>query len=661
MASFTFGRTIWTPYLIGGRWCILQSALNWTQMGDPAVDSSCVEVYGDTRPLKRWRDLQLERPPLATPLIETDEFLRPTKRSRISQNECSSRTPPRGLIPTQSTVVSTIPNIWTMIGKNGLLDDWTRYDTHHTSEYNISEYNPSAYDPGEYIKFLKAYDWSKTAMGPMSEWSNSVRQHMYPIMAHPEPRCIYFGHEDPVMLYNESCSKLLGNLHPAAMGVSGSVGAGHWWQYKLDCLSRVMKSGNAEKQSDCLHPLPRGDLPLVESYFSWWILPLVDENGNVYGATKEIYEVTSEMIEKRRAATFRKAKEINTLGETMATYWAKVQEVIHSNPEDFTFSLAYSIRQDQQFVEQGFGSVENVLPNQLKLEGMIGLAEDHELATQELDVTDYGSPLTKHFHTAWATQMPVFLKNSDNSLPSSLKIAIKGRGFDSICHTAVLYPIRKMGSYGSSVGFLLLGLNPRRPYDAPYRSFLEATFSKFEEAAAMILVPEEREQLIRARQRAKEEKLLFTKLATFAPVGLAIYEPSGRLHYRNDLYRDLNNLQESSTPPFDSIIPEHPEDHIKVQKIWSRLVSSLKPDDIHFQYRVQKDLSIPQDITVSGQWRWIQAHVSTRSDDFGKVKSVIIFVHDVTAEFENFGEQGRRLKDAMEAKRQSEDFIDMVS
>jgi hypothetical protein len=42
-------------------------------------------------------------------------------------------------------------------------------------------------------------------------------------MSHPEERCVFFGHEDPIMFCNEAFSILLGTFHPAAIVLSATL------------------------------------------------------------------------------------------------------------------------------------------------------------------------------------------------------------------------------------------------------------------------------------------------------------------------------------------------------------------------------------------------------------------------------------------------------
>ncbi|KAF2712760.1 hypothetical protein K504DRAFT_427362 [Pleomassaria siparia CBS 279.74] len=649
-ACITYASTVWVPYLIGGRWGVLQSVLHCSQMGHPDTVALPMDTFRDTRRRKRWRNPSLKTQVLATPSLDTDRHLRPRKRYRHASQEETSPASSLTLGLARTYLPPQLPDLGTVLRGNGRFDDWTRSGLSVTSECS------------GFVKFLRDYDWSQTVIGPMEGWTAPIRQSVYTMMSNPKARCIYFGHEDPIMLYNDACSKLLGNLHPAAMGVSGAVGAGDAWKFKFKYVKDVMSDGRAREQQDLLHSLPRDNLPLQESYFSWSIMPLVDDQGHIFGALKEIRETTEAVLAKRRNDTVKKARDMLKLvqpGVKIGTFWTEARKVIDSNLQDFPFCLMYSIPQDLHSEKVRLAAVEDVVPSPLKLESAIGLQSDHELVLDQIDVRGSGHhPLSKYFRSTWMTGEPTLLKVSDGTLPEALRIAIDDRGFGTVCHSAILHPIRGLADSGD-IGFILTGLNPQRPLDIPYSEFLRVLIDQFVKIATSITVQEEREKVMLIRKRAEEQERLFQRLAQVAPGGLALVEAdTGRLRFYNTTFEALINLKADENLSWDNRIPKHPDDITKSEKIWDRLVSTLsKQKETHFQFRVQMDMATSADANKPEDWKWIHAYASIERDNMGFVKWVILFLTDVTPQFE---EQGKRLEDALETKRQSENFIDMT-
>ncbi|KAF2465897.1 uncharacterized protein BDR25DRAFT_197504, partial [Lindgomyces ingoldianus] len=526
---------------------------------------------------------------------------------------------------------------------SGPLADWTRYDV------------PNA---PEYITFLRNFDWSQTTIGPMSNWSSATRRHVYYMMNNPLPRCMYLGYDDPTMLYNEATARLIGTLHPAALGVSGAVGAGPAWQYKIHAIKQVLRTGEVIREHDHYFPIPSEDLALEERYFSWSILPMLDDNGRIFGVMKEYSETTTRAISERRSKTIHNAEQMPQ-AENIAMFWTQVHELIMSNPQDFPFCLMYSAPKDPQPEKLGSSSIEDTIPGPFKLERLVGLEESNPLVINELDITDLAYPLAKQFRTAWINRKPVLLQTKNHTLPECLAVSIPGRGHGTVCHSAVLYPISRLDGPGT-IGFLLLGLNPQRPYDDPYRGFIRRLLDHLVRGAATVLFSETKEELLQQMRKAKDQERVFSRLAEVAPVGLAMLEPSGIPIWMNHEYKSLTNMQEDRSSPRGWQSPIHPIDRPKLMEILANLVSSGKADTICFHFRVQTDLSVPVEQEAPGKWRWLLATASTDLDESGSVIRVTHVLVDITPAKEAEAQQGKRLEDALETKRQSENFIDMT-
>lgn len=164
----------------------------------------------------------------------------------------------------------------------------------------------------------------------MASWSPVIRQWAISIVSNPQARAVYFGLEDPFMLYNEATSKLLGHRHPEAMGQHGSVGAGPGWVLKYKGIKEVWHKGTSTQYFDYYHPIPRGELPWEEAYFSWTVLPISDDNGKMVGVVKEFWETTTDVILRRRQGMLAQAEAMATWGDDIATYWSKIGKIMES-------------------------------------------------------------------------------------------------------------------------------------------------------------------------------------------------------------------------------------------------------------------------------------------------------------------------------------------
>ena len=70
---------------------------------------------------------------------------------------------------------------------------------------------------GEMAALIAAKDWSKTALGPMEDWSPSLRMMTTFLLANRFPLLLWWG-PDLVSLYNDAYAPILGTKHPQALG-----------------------------------------------------------------------------------------------------------------------------------------------------------------------------------------------------------------------------------------------------------------------------------------------------------------------------------------------------------------------------------------------------------------------------------------------------------
>jgi GAF domain-containing protein len=105
----------------------------------------------------------------------------------------------------------------------------------------------------------------------------------------------------------------------------------------------------------------------------------------------------------------------------------------------------------------------------------------------------------------------------------------------------------------SILGFLVMGVNPRRSYDDDYQLFIQLLSRQLATSMASVVLFEEEirqgqraarlaaldrielsKQLDLRTQEAMESETKFTRMAEFAPVGMFIANSRGEITYSND-------------------------------------------------------------------------------------------------------------------------------
>lgn len=87
---------------------------------------------------------------------------------------------------------------------------------------------------GEMAQRIRAHDWSRTTLGPISSWCPELRTVVASILASPFRECILWG-EDMTIVYNDLYIGTAGNKHPGLLGLPASEG----WKEIWDGLNSV--------------------------------------------------------------------------------------------------------------------------------------------------------------------------------------------------------------------------------------------------------------------------------------------------------------------------------------------------------------------------------------------------------------------------------------
>lgn len=402
----------------------------------------------------------------------------------------------------------------------------------------------------EHIKFAKSVDWASTPLGPMSEWSYDLRATSNLIMGSPHPAAMYWG-PDLICIYNAAYVELAGRKHPALMGQKYTDAWSEIWAEIEPIFKSAWECGQATmKHDNCLFIKRDG---FLEETFSWAIVPLVGVEGGVVGLYNPAFENTVRRVNDRRMLTLREIGERTATATTVNGFWPQVQKGLEYNQLDVPFSLIYSVKEEAESdVSLQSGSVLHSC--QVVLEGAPGVPDGHPAAPRFLDLRTSEDGFAPYMRQCMAAGgEPLVLSETDDTLPKDLLEGVNWRGFGDPCTTMVVFSVVPT-TKEAVTGFVVLGLNPRRPYDDNYKLFIHllsrqlatsmASVVLFEEEirrgqrAARLAALDRQElsmQLLLRTQEANESEFRFTRMAEFAPVGMFIADAQGRINYCNDM------------------------------------------------------------------------------------------------------------------------------
>lgn len=153
---------------------------------------------------------------------------------------------------------------------------------------------PAGSDMGELIRHM---DWGNTALGPIRQWSTSLRIALASALDSPLPTVVLWG-PDLIQLYNDAYRPLLGLRHPAAMGQATQACWPEVWHFNEPIYRRVLGTGERVHLEDQEYIIePSG---ICETrYFTITYTPARDEFGTVCGVLVVARETTRRVLAER--------------------------------------------------------------------------------------------------------------------------------------------------------------------------------------------------------------------------------------------------------------------------------------------------------------------------------------------------------------------------
>lgn len=197
------------------------------------------------------------------------------------------------------------------------------------------------HEKSAYAHFIQNFDWSSTKLGPMDTWPRKLREVFNLVMVDSRPVALYWGDEF-ALVYNESFANTMGSQHPSFLGRRCK----DIWPEAKDTLigkfREVQTLGRASDDDEWQVFLDRLTGESEETYFTWSIVPVINEQGEPEGVLVPIFDTTKYRIWERRVTI------LNTLGEHMSravdieSFWESVHEGLEAaSAEDVPFAILY--------------------------------------------------------------------------------------------------------------------------------------------------------------------------------------------------------------------------------------------------------------------------------------------------------------------------------
>lgn len=361
----------------------------------------------------------------------------------------------------------------------------------------------------QHLQYVRGVDWGATSLGTMETWSSEFRQIANLVMTNPHPAALFWGSKLTV-IYNEAyAAEVAGNKHPTLMGTDFADFFAEIWDYCGPLFEECGRSGiSVRKDNDFLSIYRHG--MLEETYYSWTYVPMYSNvTRELLGFYNGPFQTTSMVLNARRMQTINAIGEHTGAAKTVKQFWKLVLESLEQNPRDVPFAIVYSVGEDDDGEFSSAASETSISMKSCHLEGSLGVPEGHTAAPPQLDLRRSREGFVPSFREAMRTREPTLLRVRDGTLPEALLEGIKWRGFGEPCKEAVIFPVRPTTA-DNVLAFLVLGVNPRRPYDDEYKAF-SIMFNRqiATSLASTILFEEETRRMRDAFEAAHLEKGMF--------------------------------------------------------------------------------------------------------------------------------------------------------
>ena len=218
---------------------------------------------------------------------------------------------------------------------------------------------------------MRSIDWSKSAVGAVETWPQSLRTALSILLETGFPMYIAWGSAF-TQFYNDGYRPILGSTkHPGALGTSTRQTFAEIWDIIGPMFEGVMQ-GTPTTLVDFMLPLDRHGFT-EECYFIFSYSPIRQEDGKVGGVLVTVTETTARVLAARRLMTTQALAARTREARSVSEACRIASDVLGENPDDLPFSAIYLAGTDGSSIRmEGRSGMRPALPDQLPLDGAEG-------------------------------------------------------------------------------------------------------------------------------------------------------------------------------------------------------------------------------------------------------------------------------------------------
>src|SRR6185437_9748837 len=293
--------------------------------------------------------------------------------------------------------------------------------------------------------------WSATALGPADAWPQSLVCTISICLSAPFPIAVYWGPEF-VVLYNDAWIALEGDEHPRALGQPLREVRPELWELLRPSFQRAFHDGGSTfVERQFFASIRHGHV--AECYFDFGVSPIRGEDDRIVGVFMPAMETTHQVLARRRSQLLHALAKGTAGASSVEQACVLGTEILASGSADVPFCMTYLISENDRLAylvaAEGVPSASPACPAIVPLTN----AREPEQPWPFSTVLRTGrTALIDDLAARIATPLP------GGSWPEPARCAV----------TSLL----SAAWDNRPLGFLVLGINPRRHYDAQYEGFI---------------------------------------------------------------------------------------------------------------------------------------------------------------------------------------------
>lgn len=525
----------------------------------------------------------------------------------------------------------------------------TSSNSHSSTSFPLGALASGAHlGDAEHLERLRQYDWKSSSCGPIESWPKELRQACEFALASPDAVSLVWG-DDYTFIYNYGHTLISGDRHPRALGRPMMENWSNEWPGLEPVFRHIKESGEPKKLKNVIRMLCR-EGSLEEDFFDLTMIPILAANKSVAGIYIYVNETTPQVVFERRMQVLVNINGAMATAATLLELWEATLGVLKGSNSEVQFAAIYEL-------ETSISSEPEALP-ELVLRGTVGMADtDNDLLHRE--IIDKETGWNQILMEAFRSRDFKVSSTADNEITQSMLLQLQDCGVEANCREVFIKPLQcDIDEHVAAI--IVMGANPLRKFNEDYQSFFKLLTTQMESAITTIRGVERERNLLRSQIVSEIEKR-FWLFAEKAPVGMFMFDKAGSVIYCNAAFENFVGVsQEQLRGPMVWTNLIHPDGIDDISAIWGDMIKTGGTSTFQAQFK-KPWTPHTGDATQTLDRTWGLGSSYAELSEDGEVKNILGCIADISSVKWAEKVQAARLSEALDQKRQRENFLDVIS